>query len=270
MILAQRQFTKEAKHQRFQDPRSPAELGYRARLIDEGEVWMVEQRYVYGGLEMMTCPDDWETWGTTPFEDRIPHGVGTTSHKRGNDNFRRSRLVVRYSLAAFPDCELQGKWDEASLADLPEGVTLRLPNPNEFGDDLARWRTTLVLPVAGTGWSTAKPWQCAASNTVAFHVSKVDDQGWMLPSRIKADETKHVGSLWGTPFYSVRDDWTEEDLFLARWTRVLEPEEFAKGAKKVAESKDLWTQLVAYQRDLLKRRWNEWQLETMIEERLGL
>jgi hypothetical protein len=268
-ILAQYQYTKEGKHQRFGDPRTPGECGFRGRIVDSGEVWMTEQRYIYGGLEFMTLDDDWATWGTRPFEDRIPAGVGTTSHNRGKPSERRSVLVRDYMLAAFPDAEVQGKWDDVSLLDCP-GLEVRMPVPTEYADDLAHWKTTLVLPVAGSGWSTAKPWQVFAANTVAFHVSRVDEQGWIVPSRTKAPETEFVGTVFGKPLFSVRNDWSEDELFLARWTRVMSPDEFDAAAKKIVESKELWTRLVAIQRNLLTRRWNEWLTESMIEERLGL
>jgi hypothetical protein len=289
-ILSQYRFTRNQRHERFLDPRRPAELAttygldlpVEQDLVDEdrdGELWVARHRYRHCDLELMILPDDWHQLGYRGFDERSPAGVATTSTKASvlGENRRRSRLVNDYLLAAFPDAEVYGKWDAASLADVPDN-TVRETTPAEFYDLLNRWRVTLSLPIVESGWSVAKSYQCWAAGVVCFMVEQVDDQGWTLPTRrarhqpTVGDQTelKQVGEVAGTPYYSVRDDWTKDDVTLASWLRVETPAEFAQRARFVGEDPAVWTWLARRQRDLLTRRWDAKLLERTIEERLGI
>lgn len=77
--------------------------------------------------------------------------------------------------------------------------------------------------------------------------------------------TQVADDLW-----SIRDDWTSDDLNLARWLRVATPDEFVVRAKTASEDEGTWTWLVGAQRTLLQRRWDERRVENEIERRLGL
>lgn len=275
-ILAQYQFEKTQLHERFQDARRPAELGFKAETSRGGELWTATHRYTFGGLELMILPDDWATWGQKSFEDRVPAGIATTSvSKYAGPGERRSWLTNEYLLKNFPDAPVYGKWDDGSLADVPAGTVIQ-NDPRDFADILGSFRVTLSLVAVthssktGASWTVAKPFQCFAANTVCFQVGRIDDMGWILPSRRATPGTKQVGIVHGTRLYSIRDDWTREDLDLARWTRVEKPEEFRLASAAVVASKDLWTTLTGHQRALLGRRWDEALVESLIEKRLGL
>lgn len=265
-ILSQYRVTRWQRQERFRDPRTPEELGFggRARPERHGELWWVQHDYVYGGLELMILPDDWHTWGDRDFHDRAPAGVATTSYAVGSDP-RRSEVVRDVLLSAFPDAEVWGKWDKVSLTDVPDG-TVKVNDPKEFPDLLGAWRVTLSLPALGSSWTAAKPFQCFAARVVSFMWGRLDDQGWILPSRRNTLEAHEVAPK----LYSVRDDWTETDLHLARWLRVETREEFAKRATAVVNDPDTWRWLVDAQRDLLQRRWQEQRLERMVEYGLNL
>lgn len=268
-ILAQYQYTKTQLHERFLDSRKPGELGFRATLKRNGELWEATHTYEYGGIEMMILPDDWETWGTKPYDERRAVGVATTSHARGREQDRRSVIVRDFMLKNYPAAEVWGKWDDKSLLDVPDG-TVQLGDPMDFADHLQSWKSSLVLPIAGTNWCTAKSWQVMAARTVALHIGRVDKQGWVIPSRHNEPGTKLVGRVASTPLYSVRPDWTQEELFLARCTRIEKPDEFKKAVDAVAASEELYDRLTTTARTLLKRRWDEHLTESLIEKRLGL
>jgi hypothetical protein len=280
-MLAQYQFTREQRHERYLDARLPHELattyGFEwpaerdVRLDRGGELWVATHRYRHCDLELMILPDSWEWFGDVPFEERVPAGVATTSTKASvlGEGRRRSRLVNDYLLAAFSDAEVYGRWDAASLADVPAG-TVRDTTPDEFYRLLERFRVTLSLPIVESGWSVAKAYQCWAANAVCFYVEQVDDQGWTLPSRRNVAGTRRVGDVGGIELYSVRDDWTRNDLILASWLRVERPDEFAQRARWVSADEATWRWLVDAQRDLLYRRWQDKLLERTIEERLGI
>lgn len=279
-ILAQYQYTRKGRHERYLDPRPPHM--FAATVNDEfdssspdrnGEVWEAEHRYVYGGLELMILPDDWKSWGPANFHERLPAGIASTSFNDGRigKEPRRSELIRDFLLLNYPSAEVFGKWDKTSLTDVPDG-TVQLNKPEQFPELLNRWRVTLSLPALGSSWTVSKVYQCFAARVVCFMVDRLDDQGWLLPSLVPtpgthqvANATEHYGAL-----FSVRDDWTVQDIQLARWLRVLTPSDFGARAAHVNSNQDTWNWLVNAQRDLLERRWNEHRTEAMIEDMLGL
>lgn len=268
-ILAQYDFSRDMRCERFRDPRTPEELGFASycRAERNGELWISRDRYGYAGLELMILPDDWETWGQAGFEDRKPVGVATTSMDdgRSSNEPRRSELVRDFVLKEFPDAEVFGKWDKVSLADVPHDV-VRLNRPEQFPDLLNSWRVTVSLPALGSSWTAAKPFQCFAANVACFLVDRLDEQGWILPSRRRVEGTHEVAP----GFYSIRDDWTQEDLTLAQWLRVETVPEFVHRAKIIASDRPTYDAIAAYQRDLLRRRWDQALVERATERRLGL
>lgn len=276
-LLAQATFTRSQRHERYQDYRAPEALGFRGvrldRLneVDEHELWVAEHRYQHADLELMILPDIWEQFGAVPFAGRTPAGIATTSTKASvlGEGRRRSRLVGDYLLSAFPDAAVYGKWDAASLADVPADTVVEV-RPDAFHASLEEWRVTLSLPIVESGWSVAKPYQCWAANTVCFYVEQVDAQGWTLPGRHHVPGTERVGAFRNVDLYSCRTDWTDDDLALAAWLRVESPAEFADRAHRVVDDEATWTWLVDAQRDLLRRRWSARLLERTIERKLGI
>lgn len=276
-MLAQHQFTRSQRHERFGDYRSPEAIGFRgiklerSNEVGEYELWSAHHRYRHCDLELMILSNDWDTLNRASFEFRVPVGIATTSTKASvlGEGKRRSQFVREYLLDAFPDAEVYGKWDAASLADVPD-ETVRETSPDRFYDVLNRFRVTLSLPIVDSDWSVAKPYQCWAAGSVCFYAEHVDAQGWTLPSRRQAPGTKKVNTIQGTDFYSVRDDWTHDDYVLANWLRVETPVEFQQRATFVASDAAVWTWLVRAQLNLLKRRWDAKLLEKTIEGKLGI
>lgn len=282
-ILAQYQYERTGRHERYLDPREPSVFAgpsndefdeYDLAKTDRnGEVWIAQHRYVYGGLELMILPDDWKSWGSANFHERLPAGIASTSFNDGRigKEPRRSELIRDFLLSNYPNAEVFGKWDPVSLTDVPDG-TVQLNRPEQFPELLNRWRVTLSLPALGSSWTVSKVYQCFAARVVCFMVDRLDDQGWLLPSLVPtpgthqvANATEHYGAL-----YSIRDDWTVQDIQLARWLRVQTPGDFGARAAHVNVNESVWEWLVTCQRELLERRWNEHRTEAMIEDMLGL
>lgn len=267
-ILSQYEFVRDAKHERYLDMRTPQELGFKAELLVDGEVWKVDHHYRYSGLELAILPDDWATWGSRPFADRDPVAVATTAPFLPDVRVRRSVYVQRWIFDNWPDAKVYGKWSDKSLADVTGTVIEN--NPLQFPDLLGSSRVTVSLPPSGTlsglNWVVAKPYQCYAANTACFFIPPVDSQGWVLPNTRQVDGSHRVADdLW-----SVRDDWTPDELQLARWMRVDTPEQLKKRADAINADATTWWWVVGTQRALLQRRWDEKLLETLIEQRLGL
>lgn len=270
-ILAQYDWVRTQKQDRFLDPRTPADFGLNghAKVTRNGELWEVTHTYRLAGLELMILPDDWRTWGYASWQDRLPAGIASTSFKSTNKEPRRSQLIRDIMLRTYPDAEIFGKWDKESLNDVADGQ-VQLNDPRDFPEILNRWRVTLSLPALGSSWTVAKPYQCFAANVVCFMYGRLDDRGWILPTRRRVKGVQQVGLVDGIKLYSVRSDWTDAELKLARWLRIESADEFAERSKFVVENEATWRSLALAQRELLERRWNESFLENEIEHMLGL
>lgn len=273
-MLSQYQFTRQQRHERYLDPRTPRTFDVprsTIRVERDGELWLAEHTYRHADLELMILPDNWRRIDVRDFDERTAAGIATTSTKASvlGENRRRSQLVNDYLLAAWSDAEVYGKWDKTSLADVLDG-TVRETTPAEFYDLLQRWRVTLSLPIIESGWTVAKNYQCWAAGVVCFMVEQVDAQGWTLPTRRDTAGTHEVGRVRDVTFYSTRDDWTSDDLTLAYWLRVESPAEFRERALIAATDRRWFDWLRAQQRNLLGRRWDAKLLESTIERKLGI
>jgi hypothetical protein len=272
-VLSQYRYSRPSKHERYGDTRDPQALGFtNARWERDREIWIVENSFQQADLELMILDDDWETWGQRPYEERRPIGVATTSMYVDRDEWRRSWLTKTYVVDQFPDAEVFGRWDDKSTEADVIGFTVQRNSVAQFPDLLASWRATVSLPAGtrsldGIGWSVAKPYQAFAARTACFFVGPVDRQGWVLPSLERTPGAQPVcDGLW-----SVRgDDWTDEELHLARWLRVQEPGELKKRVDAVNTSRETYEWLTAAQRALLSRRRGQDYLESTIEMQLGI
>lgn len=270
-VLAQYMYTRNQKHDRFEDPRLPREFGIDWCTTERNhELWSATHSYRYADLELMILPDNWYEFGQASFNDRKPIGVASTSFANGvGKDPRRSELIRDLILKSFPNAEIYGKWDTTSLQDVP-AETVRQNKPHEFFDILNRWRVSITLPALGSSWTVAKPYQLFASRVVSFMYGRLDDQGWVLPSRRHVKPAKLVDDSSGYNLYSVRDDWTSDELALARWLRVETADEYESRARIASTVESTWEWLTNVQLNLLKRRRAENYLESEIERQLGI
>lgn len=274
-ILAQYDFSssRPVKHERFLDDRSPGRFPHFTGVASGrgGELWTMTHKYRHAGLELMMLGNDWATaLGGPGFHDRAPVGIATTSAAApSSKELRRSQIVAEWLLRSFPDAEVHGKWDKKSLEDVPDGTVQQHP-PSHFYTAMESWRTTLALPIAASGWTTAKVYQAFATNTVCFIAGRLDDQGYVLPSLRPRPGTKMIGSVGRTRLYSVRTDWTDDEKALAVWLRCDTPVEYATKANVMGSDPASWAWAVTTQRGLLARRWGSFTLENAIEEKQGL
>lgn len=268
-VLAQYTCQLNGVHERWQDERTPAELGWLAS--QDGGLWRVRHYYRQSGLDMMMLPDDWEQWPTREFSVRDPVGVVSTAAYLPRREFRRSAMIADWVLSSFPSAPVYGKWDDRSRADVPADARVIANAPQDFPALLSSMLSTVVLPPTPAGangvkWCTAKPWQAFAAETVAFMIPPVDAQGWVIPALEPGDGTREIAP----GLHSVRDDWESDDLHLARWLRVTDPEDFRAKATAISRDRATYLWLARAQRALLRRRWDLHEIESTIEKRLGI
>lgn len=259
-ILAQYEFTKNEKFERYRDPRTPAECGFDATVDETGHVWNATQRYVYSGLEICgVLPEHIDGRFSDDWEDRDHFGLFINEARA---YVKRNRLdaMLEYVVPLRP-AFVHGKWSEPSLVKLRDhGYDVKPAPASEYYDKLRSVRCTFTTPSSGSGWATTKPWQAFSVGTVCFFHPEYDTQGHIIPTyRQTYDET-----LWSD---------TDEDLNLrrlARWLRVPDANALEKRVKHLSENRDAWLWLVMQQRALYDRACSELRHVRMIEERLGL
>jgi hypothetical protein len=273
-ILSQHSYTRTSLHERFGDTRDPASLGFdwcRWEPNTDNQKWRAQNKFRQADLELMILADDWETWGDRPYEERASLGVATTSMFVDRDEWRRSWLTKTYVMDQFPDAQVFGRWDDKCLETDATTFEVQTNSVAQFPDLLASWRCTVSLPAGtrssdGINWSVAKPYQAFAARTVCFFIGQVDQQGWVLPTFERTTLSHEVGpGLW-----SIRDDWTQDELTLASWLRVQDPGDLKKRVDAVNTSRDTYDWLQGTQRALLARRWGQGYLESTIERQLGI
>jgi hypothetical protein len=257
-ILAQYEFTKNEKFERYRDSRTPTECGFDAQVDETGHVWNATQRYVYSGLEICgVLPEHIDSRFSTDWERREHFGLFINEARA---YVKRNRLdaMMEYVVPLRP-AFVHGKWSDKSKAqlELPENVGYAVePAPAEvYYDKLRSVRCTLTTPSSGSGWATTKPWQAFAVGTVCFFHPDYDTQGHIIPTLRQA--------LSG----AVAD---EKLANLARWLRVTDPNELEKRVKYLNENRDAWLWLIRAQRALYDQACEKLLHVQLIEGRLGL
>ena len=138
-------------------------------------------------------------------------------------------IIKEWVLEDRPNAEIFGVWTDVSKAAL--GRPDIRPCPYEhLGSTLQRWRTTLTTPASGSGWATAKPWECFAYGTVCFFHPHYDDQDWILRDAPK----------------ELRD-----------WLRVPSVESMNKRIAHLAQDQAAWEWIVTEQRKHFEAKYEE-------------
>lgn len=264
-ILAQYDFTKREKFERYRDWRTPTECGFDdvATVDETGHVWIGRQTYVYSGLELCgVLPEHVDARFDPDWSGRKHLGL-FINEARAYVAQNRLDALVDYVLPLAPSW-IHGKWSVESKRVIGEWGYDVEPAPAEvYYDKLRSVRATFTTPSSGSGWATTKPWQAFATGTVCFFHPGYDTQGHIIPTldQVERDDVREP-----TGFVMSRDELAH----LARWLRVCDPGDLAKKVRAVNESEETWRWLVERQRALYDARCAELRHVRIIEKRLGL
>ena len=144
--------------------------------------------YVYAGIELLALdpaaadPEVLHASLVRPREQLFGILVNESYSNIGKN--ARLALVQRW-LAPLEDWEIFGHWCPASQRALRRRITT-VPVA-DVTRTLRRWRATITLPATGTGWATAKPWECFAAGVVCFRHPLYDDQDHIYGVHMNAD-----------------------------------------------------------------------------------
>lgn len=252
-LLGQFDMTYNARHERYGDPRSPAECGFGdvARVREAG-VWVSTDTYVYSGLEisgvvpehMGPVNDEWS--GRTNFGMFI---------NEADPRARPSRrdCMLDWVAPLSPDW-VHGNWTKTSQAILAPRIGYAIePAPSSaYYDILRSSHSTFTTPSSGSGWATAKPWEAFAAGTACFFHPDYDTQGHIIPT---LDDVTSGGM-------------SDELTVLTRWLRVSDPDELAKRVHHMHTSREAWEWVIRTQRALYDHVWNDLHYARTIEKRI--
>lgn len=227
-IIAQYEYARTTKHERFGDRTDPS--GWDAKWdpkSNEG-VWIAPSKYAYSALEMTAVPNPLLVGERVPWELRYDFGMVVNENRAYVAKDRLSALQ-NWVLPYWPEAEIFGKWSAKSMETLGRPDIRPVPYEH-LPNTLQRWRTTLTTPASGSGWATAKPWECFAYGVVCFFHPQYDDQDWILRDAPQA---------------------------LHDWLRVQTPEDLKMRVDLLSRDQAAWEWLVAEQHKYYIEKYNE-------------
>lgn len=238
-IIGQFKQERATKHERYGDPRTPEETGFKATW--EGtHVWKSKARMNYSRLEIcgilpwhvdIHYSDDW---------NRPGHFGLFINEARAYVGENRRDAMAQYVMQLNPYF-VHGKWSKESLEAL--GIDIQ-PAPAEvYYDKIRSVRCTFTTPSSGSGWATTKPWQAFGAGTVCFFHPAYDTQNNILGDAPEG---------------------------LADWLRVKTPEELRKRVEYLNDPANIgtWTWLIQKQREHYDNAVRELRHVRAIEQRI--
>jgi hypothetical protein len=256
-IISQYDAVYNVKHERYGDDSGFEEWsGYDhaalAQPEDRDRIWRSTARATYDRLEISALVPG------TPFANRVSFNA---SHHRQHDfgiivnetrrevNPARARrnVMLEWVFPAQPGF-VRGSWSTESLNLFREQgvVDVREIRPvpvTEYFAKLQTTRCTFTTPASGSGWATAKPWECFAAGVVCFFHPAYDDQNHILgdaPPRLR------------------------------EWLRVSDPDELRDRIRVMAHDPRAWRTIITLQRAHFENAVSELTYLRNIERRLGL
>lgn len=238
-VLAQFEKKQTLKHERYGDETEPPN---GIKWDKQGGVWVAPQRSIYSALELTALPGPDPTQLSTDYESRMPFGIIANENRAYVANDRAS-AVRDWVVALWPEAEVFGKWSKKGAEALGRGE-IRIVPYQHLGTVLQRWMCTITTPASGSGWATAKPWECFAYGVVCFFHPGYDTQGHIIPTLQQMSENDHV------------EAFNPDGAALARWLRVESPEDLKRRVDYLVENPDAWVSLIEAQRAYFVDRYN--------------
>ena len=257
-VLAQRDERRNWKHYRYRTgdiPTSPW-TDVVHNVEEQSSVWTAHTRYAYAGVELTALTDPERLFESDVVDASVSrHAFGILANEnRPYVAHSRRKALESWVLPWYPKVPIVGVWTEKTKSEL--GIDPRSEPNVDVLDILGRWSSTFTMPASGSGWATAKPWECFLAGTVCFFHPRYDDQGHIIPTPKQLESGDH--------------DLAGDEVDLARWLRPPTPEALKAAAVRVASDQGTWQWLARAQFNLLLRRWRERRCLNAVEERLGL
>lgn len=243
-ILTQHTFSHTLKHERYGDPRTPAECGFNSFVdrVDPG-VWVATTLNTYARLEVNGLAPE------TPFGKLISFNPSWVNRNHfglfineagqyGKDEVRRVN-IFRDWIAPLSPAWVHGTWSQESIRALGRAI---VPAPWEkYYPCLHSVHSTITTPSSGSGWATCKPWEAFAAGTVCFFHPLYDVQNNILGDAPNA---------------------------LREFLRVATPRELSEKVHAVHNNESLWYDVISMQRDHFNKAMRDLTYMRKIEDRI--
>ena len=188
---------------------------------------------------------------STPFTNLIkfnddhnrPHDFGIVFNETRRDvALEKSRryILEKWVFPLSPGF-IYGQWSDATRRQL--GIRIEPIDVLNYFSTIQTTRCTLTTPSSGSGWATAKPWECFAAGVVCFFHPAYDDQNHIL---------------------------NDAPYALASWLRVRHPIDLRDRIRYMRDNPEYWQEIVRLQRNHYLKAIDELSYLTKIEQRLGL
>lgn len=250
-VLSQYERVDNVKHERYDDGRLfnefyvPDEVDVAEEGMHPREVWRSKTRSVYSRLEISGLLPGTPFADTIKFNDRHERehdfGIIFNETKREVALEKSRRTILKNWVLPLRPGFVRGKWSATTQLQLD--VKIDPVNVRDYFELLRTARCTLTTPSSGSGWATAKPWECFAAGVVCFFHPAYDDQN-------------HI--LGDAPFE------------LQNWLRVRRVEDLRERIAFMKATPTFWREIVDLQHDHYINAVKSPHYLHMIEERLGL
>ena len=219
-ILAQYDFTRDQRHFRWYDKRTPDECAYgeQSTAIGKGH-WSTKHGYAYSGLELTGVPR-WEDQSWPDFDDRVRFGV-IINENRAYVTLDRATITRDWIIPCEPDF-MFGKWSPKGMGII--GREVESLHYTKLHDTFSTAKSTFTTPASGSRWATAKPWESFALGVICFFHPFYDDQGHIIPT---LEQAYHL-------------DESDELRLLAWWLRPRTPDELKVRVDRVNEDRETY------------------------------
>lgn len=219
-VIGQYETTRNTKHERYLDDRTPAECGFDdiAKQDSMPHIWTATQKYTYNRLEICgALPHHVDSRFNGEFEGRDHFGI-IINEARVDVVDSRLRAMREYVMPLQP-AWVRGTWSAASQQKL--GMSIKPLGWEQYWDTLRTIRCTFTTPSSGTGWATTKPWQAFAAGVVCFFHPGYDTQNHILK---------------------------DAPEMLQKWLRVTNAMQLQKRVEQLQTDEKTWRWLVTEQR----------------------
>lgn len=143
--------------------------------------------YSYAGIELLAV--DRAQLDPGKFEEAMLPEREMTLGILVNEGYanigRHNRLIYIQEWFKDLEWEIFGDWTTESQTTLKRAITT-VPLA-DVTKTLRRWKATMTFPATGSGWATAKPWECFAAGTICFKHPLYDDQHHIYGRHMNSD-----------------------------------------------------------------------------------
>lgn len=234
-VIAQYELSRPLSHESFGDRTTPQ---YDINIPPGNwsqktpSVYDTKQSYTYDALELTALPSPAKIPMSASFGPRYDFGMLVNENRAYVKNDRKT-IIKDWVLPFWPRAEIFGTWSDESKEELNRPDIKAAPYEH-VGTVLQRWRCTLTTPASGSGWATAKPWECFAYGVVCFFHPAYDDQDNILK---------------------------DAPIWLRDWLRVSSPQELRQRVDAMCDpaNEDKWRKVIDAQRAYFEVKYTEWQ-----------